>query len=415
MPVYTGGRIAFEYQSRGMGDMPADSYIDLVMSPEPVKYPDLSAADQEGIQAGRAQKGMTKQGVMIALGYPARSRTPSIDESVWWFGLDRSRWAEVRFDSSGRVIFCDPAVAFEGRHGGVERLIEPPPQTPPKTPPGGQNQLAQDRREEDPVARKTTWTPGPRQTVWILAIGVGQYRNRQIPSLPFARKDAERLRDWFLGLGLAGVTRDNLHLLCDERATRENLLAEIDWLRKQALPEDAVFVYFACHGAPELAPDGTSVDAKYLVLHDTDPGQLFSTAFPLDDLTRRLDMVKAKTQVVILEACYAGPVGQEVLKKTPTADLEIRPRLIQTLGEKGGRVILSASSGRQMAIGSDEIGGALFTHYLLSAWGDGTERLLSERLDEASYQVRRASNRLGSLQEPAKFGDQNVDVILKIK
>jgi len=116
---------------------------------------------------------------------------------------------------------------------------------------------------------------------------------------------------------------------------------------------------------------------------------------------------------VILEACYTGPMGQEILKKTPTADLEIRPRLIQEMGERSGRVILSASSGRQVAIGVDEIKGGLFTHYLLNAWGDGSRRLLSDCFDDAREQVRRAANRLGSTQEPAKFGDRNLDILFR--
>jgi len=272
-----------------------------------------------------------------------------------------------------------------------------------------------DRPLERWLSKPTVWTPEARRCMWVLAVGVSQYKNPQVPALPFARSDAEKVQNWFHNLDVEGITRENIHVLFDEQATRENLLAQIDWLRKQALPEDAVFVYFAGHGAPELSPDGTSVDAKYLVLYNTDPSQLFATGLPIDELTRRLESVKAKTQVLILEACYAGPVGQEILKKTPTADLEIRPRLIQQLGEQSGRVILSASSGRQMAIGSDEIKGSLFTHYLLDAWGDGSQRLLSDQFEEARYQVRRESNRLGSLQEPAKFGDQNVDVVLKVR
>jgi len=278
------------------------------------------------------------------------------------------------------------------------------------------NHNIQENKAESPIfQRSAIWIPDTRRSLWVLAVGVGQYKDQQVPALPYARSDAEKVRDWFLKLDVNGVTRDNVHILCDEQATRENFLSQIDWLRRQALPEDAVFVYFAGHGAPELNADGTSVDAKYLVLYDTNPSQLFATGFPIDDLTRKLDTVKAKTQVIILEACYAGPVGQQILRKTPTADLEIRPRLIKQLGEKGGRVILSASSGRQMAIGSEEIKGGLFTHYLLNAWADGSQRLLSDRFDEATYHVRRASNQLGSLQEPVRFGDQNVDVILKVK
>jgi hypothetical protein len=37
-----------------------------------------------------------------------------------------------------------------------------------------------------------------------LAIGVAQYKDPQIPSLPFAKKDAERVRDWFVNLDAEG-------------------------------------------------------------------------------------------------------------------------------------------------------------------------------------------------------------------
>ena len=267
------------------------------------------------------------------------------------------------------------------------------------------------RREPSSAAQvPTVWSPGERRTPWILLVGVSKYKSPHVPTLPFATRDAERMRDWFLSLSAQEVPRGNVHVLFDEQATRKNLLTEIDWLRRHALPEDAVFVYFAGHGAPELAPDGASVDAKYLLLHDTDPKQLYATGFTFDELTRRLDDVKANVQVVILEACYSGPIGQEILKKTPTADLDIRPRSIRQLGERRGRVILSASSGRQIAIGSEEIAGGLFTHYLLQAWEAEDTGLLTGGFDNAKYEVRRASNQLGSYQEPVKFGDRNLDI-----
>ena len=266
---------------------------------------------------------------------------------------------------------------------------------------------------EQKFLKPVVWLPMGHRQVWVLAVGVGQYRSQTVPELPNAKADAERVRDWFLRTDGVCLPASNIHLLCDEQATRENLLEQIDWLRRQAMPEDAVFIYFAGHGAPELAADGSSVNAKYLVLHDTNPQRLFATGFALDDLTRKLDAVDARVQVVILEACYTGPVGQEILKKTPTADLEIRPRLIQEMGERKGRLILSASSGRQMAIGSDELKGMLFTHYLLDAWGNGNKKLVGDCFEQVRENVRRAAKHLGSTQEPMEFGDQNMDILLK--
>ena len=82
--TYDGGskKVTFEYHSKRMG-MSTDEYIELITSPEPVSYPGLSKQDQKGVADGKAYKGMTREGVMIALGYPAAHKTPSLDANTW--------------------------------------------------------------------------------------------------------------------------------------------------------------------------------------------------------------------------------------------------------------------------------------------------------------------------------------------
>ncbi len=63
----------------------------------------LSAVDQEGIQAGKAMLGMTKQGVMIALGYPAMHKTPSTDLNTWVYWKARFNMLTVNFGEDGKV------------------------------------------------------------------------------------------------------------------------------------------------------------------------------------------------------------------------------------------------------------------------------------------------------------------------
>lgn len=263
------------------------------------------------------------------------------------------------------------------------------------------------------VDAKRIWRPGVRSRQWVVCVGVSQCRNRSVPPNLYARKDAERVAEWFGQEQGTHAPDNNVYVLYDEQATRENVMTQIDWLRRHAMPEDLVVVYFACHGAPEVAPDGKSVDAKYLVLHDTDPKNLFATALPLDELTRCLDMVKANVQLVLLECCYAGPVGREVLAKTPTADLEIRPRQIQEMGSRTGRIILTASSGRQVALSSPDFEAGLFTHYLLNNLGDGDKLLLRDCFEGVWDSVRRKAAEMGSWQEPQKFGDANIDIMFR--
>jgi len=63
----------------------------------------LTAADKQGVKTGVASKGMTKQGVIFALGYPPRSETPNLNGNAWKFWRSRFDTMLVTFDEKGRV------------------------------------------------------------------------------------------------------------------------------------------------------------------------------------------------------------------------------------------------------------------------------------------------------------------------
>jgi hypothetical protein len=99
----TGMRIDFEYNAGRMG-MSAWRYLALITSPTPVVYGGLNDVDRLGIATGRALVGMTKQTVLIALGYPARHRTPSLEDSGWTYWKGRRGAYVVEFDHNGNVV-----------------------------------------------------------------------------------------------------------------------------------------------------------------------------------------------------------------------------------------------------------------------------------------------------------------------
>lgn len=101
--VDTGLAILFEFSSPNMGGMSPREYFNMITSPTPVSYPNLSEVDQEGASAGRAMLGMSKEGVMIALGYPAKSMTPSTDLNTWTYSRNRFRQLTVTFSNDGKV------------------------------------------------------------------------------------------------------------------------------------------------------------------------------------------------------------------------------------------------------------------------------------------------------------------------
>lgn len=99
----TGMRITFEFHPGRMA-MSAADYIALITSPTPVTYDGLSDVDRQGIAAGKALVGMSKQGVMVALGYPAKHRTASLEEKRWIYWKGRHDTYAVEFDDSGKVV-----------------------------------------------------------------------------------------------------------------------------------------------------------------------------------------------------------------------------------------------------------------------------------------------------------------------
>ncbi len=83
--------------------MKVGDYIEKITSPKPVSLAGFSKIDQKGIAAGKAYVGMSRDGVLTALGYPATHRTPSLAASTWVYWTNRYGTIGVDFDARGNV------------------------------------------------------------------------------------------------------------------------------------------------------------------------------------------------------------------------------------------------------------------------------------------------------------------------
>jgi hypothetical protein len=101
--VDDGKKISYEFHKQRMG-MSIDEYVKLITSPTKVSLKGLSEKDREGIRLGKAMVGMTKKGVMMALGYPACHKTPSLEDGVYIYWQSRYKTLAVEFDSKGKVM-----------------------------------------------------------------------------------------------------------------------------------------------------------------------------------------------------------------------------------------------------------------------------------------------------------------------
>lgn len=94
--------IHMEFNKTNM-DMDIKQYMKIIAKPRKVSFKGLSKIDRKGIRNGKAYKGMSKQGVRIALGYPAKHMTPSLKSNEWTYWRNRFMTRVVVFSSKGRV------------------------------------------------------------------------------------------------------------------------------------------------------------------------------------------------------------------------------------------------------------------------------------------------------------------------
>ncbi|MBN2417999.1 MAG: hypothetical protein JXL81_01335 [Deltaproteobacteria bacterium] len=94
--------IEFKYLIERM-KMSREEYLKYITSPSRISLDDLSDIDRNGIKEGKAFIGMTKDCILMALGYPATHRTPSLKSNTWVYWKDRSRTTAITFDQNGIV------------------------------------------------------------------------------------------------------------------------------------------------------------------------------------------------------------------------------------------------------------------------------------------------------------------------
>jgi len=96
-----GKEIIFEYK-RNL-PMPVAEYIAKITSDKPFNLDRFDKADRAGIKAGKVSPGMSKGGVIAALGYPPVHKVLSLEDNAWTYWKDRYRTLVIEFKND-RVV-----------------------------------------------------------------------------------------------------------------------------------------------------------------------------------------------------------------------------------------------------------------------------------------------------------------------
>ena len=164
--------------------------------------------------------------------------------------------------------------------------------------------------------------------------------------LVYAERDARRMYEVLTSLG--DVSRDRAYLLLD--ASAERVRETFGELRGRAAElqkfgdDPLLFVYISGHA------DATGL-------------RLGPSRLSHDDLRRLVDAVPGRVKILIVDACASGAVIRSKGGQT-VAPFKID---LEQNAAVSGRVILTSTGAGEPAQEWEALGGALFTHYLLSA------------------------------------------------
>jgi hypothetical protein len=203
---------------------------------------------------------------------------------------------------------------------------------------------------------------------YAVLVGVGEYFNPAIPSLPATTYDARTLEEILRNPKRCGYLDNHVHRLTGPAATRGSILSSLDWLAKKAKddPEATIIFYFSGHGWKDEEP-GSS---RYCLLpYDSDLDQHETATICNDLFTKKLEAIDTSKVVVIMDACHAGGMAAAKDPNLIPKDLFKSPpaSYIRQLAAGSGKVVISSSKENEFSYVRSDHSRSVFTECLVEA------------------------------------------------
>ncbi len=202
-----------------------------------------------------------------------------------------------------------------------------------------------------------------KPSLHILALGIDTYKNSKY-TLNYAVADAQALVD------ILSANTNNLFdtvevvFIKDTMAIRDNIIHAFTVMTERVQPNDVFVFYYAGHGVVS-EPLKNETPEFFLIPYDVtqmyaERNALKNKAISASELNKWLINIKARKQLVVLDACQSG-AATDALSLRGMAE----EKAIAQLARSAGIVVLAASSSNQYAEEIKELGHGAFTYALL--------------------------------------------------
>ena len=194
-----------------------------------------------------------------------------------------------------------------------------------------------------------------RRTSYAVVVGIGNYRESDVPRLKYAKRDAEMVGKYLSAV--AGFPAENVRVLTDDHALSADLHDSFEnWLPKKARSSGILFVYLVGNGIAS-PPEGEPV----LLPYDATRSNASSRGYSMKRLEEVLNRLPSRLKLIFADLSFLTEQAQTagVSKGLIWADGKLQSK---------GRTVLVASSPVALPSLSVEAGQhGLFTYQFLKA------------------------------------------------
>ncbi|MEI6411945.1 MAG: caspase family protein [Bacteroidota bacterium] len=202
-----------------------------------------------------------------------------------------------------------------------------------------------------PPTQATTPSTIPANTpispkVWAVVVGVAAYDH--MPALRYTDDDAYRFYAFLKSLEGGALPDEQVHILIDEEATRENILSTLDEVFGMAGPNDLVIFYFSGHG----------VNGSFLPI-DFDG---FNNKLTHEEVAAAFNKCKARCKLCLADACHSGSLIALRSVETEPVLVSYYSSLAKSVS---GTALIMSSKAEETSLESAGLRQGVFSHFLI--------------------------------------------------
>ena len=229
--------------------------------------------------------------------------------------------------------------------------------------------------------------------IWSVVVGVSTYEH--MPALRFTDDDAYRFYAFLKSPEGGALANDQIKLLIDEDATRNNILAALQETLLKADENDVIVFYYSGHGL-----EGSFIPVDY---------DGFNNRVLHDEIKQVFEKSRAKHKIIFADACYSGSLL--AMKGLVTSTIE--KYYASFRAAKGGLAFFTSSQGQEISLEDGGLRQGIFTHFLirgLNGEADANQDKIVTIQEIAAFVSKEVRSYTAKVQTPVLTGNYDTNM-----